>query len=237
MPAKRALPRPRDSDHVRIHDVKLLSDNWYVLRTIAYDLKRRDGTWQRQQREAYDRGHGATVLLYDPARRTVVLARQFRFPAYTTGHDGYLIETAAGLLDDAHPDARVAAEAEEETGYRVRNLREVMRAFMSPGAVTECIHLFVAEYSADDRVSSGGGLADEGEDIEVLELDFDQAYAMISTAEICDGKTIMLLQYAALHLFGTPPPKPKLDGPKAKSAATKRKTSAATLKSTGRSAT
>lgn len=197
----RSQPESRDSERVRIKDVRVLSDNWYTLRTTTYDFKRRDGSWQEQRRETYDRGHGCTVLLYEPQRRTVVLVRQFRYPAYEVGDDGFLIETAAGLLDEAQPEARIAAEAEEETGYRVHNLRKVMEAFMSPGAVTERLHLFVAEYRTDDRLSKGGGLEVEGEDIEVLELPFAAALAMIDTGAIKDGKTIMMLQYAALHIF------------------------------------
>lgn len=186
---------------VRIVDVRTLSDNWYVLKTTAFDFLRADGTWQRQHRETYDRGNGAVVLLYDLARKTVILTRQFRFPAYVNGHDGMLIEAPAGLLDEATPEARIRAEAEEETGYRVGAVHKVFEAFMSPGSVTEKLHFFVAEYDPSTKAGNGGGIASEGEDIEVLELPFARALRMIESGEIADGKTIMLLQYAAMHLF------------------------------------
>ena len=189
-------------EHVRISRVETLSDDWYMLRKTTFELRRRDGRWQTMSRETYDRGNGATVLLVDPRRRTVVLTRQFRLPTYVNGNpDGWLIETAAGLLDDADPVTRIRAEAEEETGYRLREVRAVFDAYMSPGSVTERLHGFVAEYDADDRVSGGGGVAAEGEDIEVLELPFDEAFAMIGDGRIRDAKTIMLLQHVALTLF------------------------------------
>ena len=193
------------NDGVRIERVETLSDDWYVLRKTTFALRRRDGRWQTLSRETYDRGNGATVLLFDPARRTVVLTRQFRLPTYVNGNaDGWLIETAAGLLDEADPVTRVRAEAEEETGYRLREVTAVFDAYMSPGSVTERLHGFVAEYDAEDRVSDGGGRTQEGEDIEVLELPFDEAYAMIGDGRIRDGKTIMLLQHAALEIFRAP---------------------------------
>ncbi len=188
-------------DRIRIHKVETLSDDWFVLKKTTFDYRRNDGTWQRQSRETYDRGHGATILLYNRERRTVVLVRQFRFPAYVEGHDGFLIETAAGLLDQETPEVRIKAEVEEETGYRISEVRKVFEAFMSPGSVTERLHFFVAEYDPASRPGSGGGLAEEGEDIEVLELKMEQAMAMMASGEIADGKTIMLLQYAALHLL------------------------------------
>lgn len=188
------------TDRVRIVDVQVLSDDWYVLKKNTFDYRRADGEWQRQSRETYDRGNGATVLLYDPQRRTVVLTRQFRFPAFVNGHDGMLIEVPGGLLEESSPEERIRAEVEEETGYRVQSVRKVFEAFMSPGSVTEKLYFFVAEYDAGARIGRGGGVADEGEDIEVLELPFDDALAMIAQGEIMDGKTIMLLQYAALHL-------------------------------------
>ncbi|TCV96447.1 nudix-type nucleoside diphosphatase (YffH/AdpP family) [Luteibacter rhizovicinus] len=188
---------------VRVIESKVLSDDWSLLKKTVFDLRRADGTWQRQQRETYDRGNGATLLLYQPSRRRVVLTRQFRLPAYVTGHHGMLIEAPAGLLDMATPEERIRAEVEEETGYRVGTVRRVFEAFMSPGSVTEKLFFFVAEYDAASKIGEGGGLEAEGEDIEVLELPFDDAMAMIGTGEIEDGKTIMLLQYAALHLFAT----------------------------------
>ncbi|QAX85400.1 GDP-mannose pyrophosphatase [Pseudomonas sp. DTU12.3] len=182
--------------NVRIVAQHLLSDNWYILKKIDFELQRRDGSWQAQTREVYDRGNGATIALYNLAQRTVILTRQFRIPAFVNGHDGYLIETAAGLLDNASPEERIRLEAEEETGYRVRSVRKVYEAFMSPGSVTERLYFFIGEYHPEDRFSAGGGLAEEGEDIEVLELPFDEALAMVNDGRIMDGKTIILL----LHL-------------------------------------
>lgn len=185
------------NDRVRHIDTTVLSDNWYVLRKITFDFLRRDGTWQRQSREAYDRGNGAAILLHNPVRDTVLLTRQFRMPAFVNGHDGMLIEVAAGLLDDATPEDRIRLEAEEETGYRVRDVRKVFEAFMSPGSVTEKLHFFVGEYDADMRVGDGGGLASEGEDVEVLEMPLSDALDAIGSS-IVDAKTIMLLQHMAL---------------------------------------
>lgn len=186
---------------VRVENVTTLSDDWYVLKKTTFSYQRSDGTWQRQSRETYDRGNGATILLYDWRRRTVLLTRQFRYPAFVNGHDDLLIETPAGLLDDASPEDRIRAEVEEETGYRVSDVRQVFDAFMSPGSVTERLHFFVGSYSAVDQVSEGGGNAEEGEDIERLEPTIEEALEMIADGRIRDGKTIMLLQYGALHLF------------------------------------
>jgi ADP-ribose pyrophosphatase len=187
-------------DRVEIRQVELLSDDWGILNKTTFALRTEDGGWDVQTRETYDRGNGATLLLYNRARRTVVLTRQFRLPAYVNGHDGYLVEAAAGLLDGASPEERIRAEVEEETGYRVGKVTRLWDAFMSPGSVTERLHFFVAEYEARDRVGPGGGVAAEGERLDVLELDFDAALAQIGTG-IVDGKTIMLLQYAQAHLF------------------------------------
>lgn len=189
------------SDRVKIEEVITLSSDWYVLKKTIFSFRRTDGQWQRQSRETYDRGNGATILLYDVQRRKVLLTRQFRYPAFVNGYDDLLIETPAGLLDKATPEERIKAEVEEETGYRVRDVRQVFEAFMSPGSVTERLHFFVAAYSAADQVSEGGGNADEGEDIERLEPTIEEALAMIADGRIRDGKTIMLLQYAALHIF------------------------------------
>jgi len=191
-------------DRVRVLDVKLLSDNWYVLKTTHFEFRRRDGRWQEQRRETYDRGNGAVILLYNLAARRVVLTRQFRYPAFVNGLDELLVEAPAGLLDEQSPEECIRAEAEQEAGYRVRAVRQVMHAFMSPGSVTERLHFFVAEYDSADRIGAGGGLEAEGEDIEVFEADFDAALAMVADGRIADGKTIMLLQYAALHLFPRP---------------------------------
>ncbi|MYM65810.1 NUDIX domain-containing protein [Pseudoduganella sp. FT55W] len=188
-------------DRVRIHKVEVLSDDWFLLQKTTFDYRRSDGSWQRQTRETYDRGNGATILLYNREQRTVLLVRQFRFPTYGNGHDGFLIETAAGLLDQASPEERIKAEVEEETGYRVGEVRKVFEAFMSPGSVTERLYFFVAEYDPASRPGAGGGIAEEGEDIEVLELKMEDALQMIADGRIADGKTIMLIQYAALHLL------------------------------------
>ena len=190
-----------DNSPVRITGEELLSDNWYLLKKYSFDLRRRDGSWQAQTREVYDRGNGATILLYNTQQRTVLLIRQFRMPTFVNGHDGYLIEAAAGLLDNASPEERIRLEAEEETGYRIGHVEKIYSAFMSPGSVTERIHFFIGEYQPGDRVSEGGGLAEEGEDIDVLELGFDEAIAMVARGEIVDGKTIMLLQYLELRLL------------------------------------
>jgi len=191
-----------DAPHVKIDNVEVLADDWYVLKKTSFEYKRLDGSWQAMTRETYDRGNGATILLYNLEQSTVILTRQFRFPTYVNGNqEGRLIETAAGLLDNAAPAERIRQEVEEETGYQLTNVEPVFEAYMSPGSVTERVHFFVAEYQAKDKQCVGGGNVAEGEDIEVVELPFDRAYAMIATGEICDGKTIMLLQYAALHIF------------------------------------
>jgi nudix-type nucleoside diphosphatase (YffH/AdpP family) len=188
-------------DRVRIHKVETLSDDWYVLKKTTFDLLRSDGTWQRQSRETYDRGNGATILLYNLAQRTVVLTRQFRFPAFVNGHPGLLVEAAAGLLDEASPEDRIKAEVEEETGYRVDHVHKIFEAFMSPGSVTENLYFFVAEYDRARKITNGGGNQTEGEDIEVIELPIDDAIKAIESGAIADGKTIMLLQHAYIYLF------------------------------------
>jgi len=189
------------SDRIRIRNVRVLSDDHYTLKTTTFEWRRANGEWQTLHRETYDRGNSATLLPYNLAQRTVVLVRQFRYPAYVNGYDDLLIETAAGLLDNESPEVRIRAEAEEETGYRLGEIRKIFEAFMSPGAVTEKLHFFVAEYEPNMRIGSGGGNPDEGEDIEVLELSIDEALAMIGDRRIVDAKTIMLLQYAALNIF------------------------------------
>jgi len=189
------------SDRVRVRNVSVLSDRHYRLDEVEFEYRRGNGEWQTQKREVFERGHAAALLPYNLSTRTVVLTRQFRLPAYLAGHDDLLIEAAAGMLDDETPETRIRAEAEEEIGYRLHDVRKVFDAFLSAAAATEKLHFFVAEYDAAMRVSDGGGIADEGEDIEVLELSIDQALAMISDGRIADAKTIMLLQYAALHVF------------------------------------
>jgi GDP-mannose pyrophosphatase NudK len=193
------LSEPSPTSRVRILEERLLSDDWYVLKKTTFEYRCRDGRWERQSRETYDRGNGAVLLLFNVDRSTVVLIRQFRFPAFMNGCiDGLLVEACAGLLDGEDPHTCIRREAEEETGFRIRSPRKILEAYMSPGSVTEKLHFFVAEYELQDRVSAGGGDAAEGEDIEVLELTLASALQMIGTGAIQDGKTIMLLQYAAL---------------------------------------
>ena len=180
---------------VRIINTQTLSDDWYTLKKYTFALQRQNGEWQQQNREVYDRGNGATILLYNRQQRTVILTRQFRFPVYVNGHDGMLIEAAAGLLDNMDPENRIKAEAEEETGFRISHVEKVFEAYMSPGSVTEKLYFYIAEYQAADRTGAGGGLESEGEDIEVLELPFEQALAMVASGEIRDGKAVILLQY------------------------------------------
>lgn len=186
----------------KVKNVKkvLLSDNWYTLNKIVFDYKMSNGDWVQQEREAYDRGDGATLMLYNRTKQTVVLISQFRMPTYLNGNEsGMLIESCAGLLDGDEPEACVIKEAEEETGFRVTKVEKVFESYMSPGAVTEIIYFYIAEYDEKDKVSSGGGLAKEQEDITVLEVDFNKALSMISTGEIKDAKTIMLLQHLKIH--------------------------------------
>ena len=185
-------------DRVRVIDTITLSDNWYILKKYVFDYLRRDGTWQRQEREVYDRGNGAVILLYNRSKNSVILIRQFRFPVFINGHDGFLIEAAAGLLEEKDPVSRIKAEAEEETGFHITEVERVFDAFMSPGSVTEKLYFFIAEYQDNNRLNQGGGLKEEGEDVEVLEMTFDDALAAIRSGDIIDGKTIMLLQYLAL---------------------------------------
>ena len=189
------------SDRVRIKDVRVLSNGWTPLKETTFDYRRANGEWQTQKRETYERDNAAAILPYNRAQRSVILVKQFRLPAFIRGYDDLLIEAAAGVLDNAEPEARIRAEAEEETGYRLHHIEKVFEAFMSPGAITERLHFFIAEYEPDMRVSAGGGLEHEGEDIEVLELGIDEALTMIADGRIIDGKAIMLLQYAALHIF------------------------------------
>jgi nudix-type nucleoside diphosphatase (YffH/AdpP family) len=193
------------SDRIRVQNVRVLSDDHDTLKSTTFEWRGANGEWQTQARETYDRGNGATLLPYNVAQRTVVLVRQFRYPAFVNGYDDLLIEAAAGMLDNESPEIRIRAEMEEETGYRLGDIRKIFEAFMSPGAVTEKLHFFVAEYEPHMRVGSGGGIADEGEEIEVLELPIEQAMAMIGDGRIADAKTIMLLQYAALNIFTRAP--------------------------------
>jgi nudix-type nucleoside diphosphatase (YffH/AdpP family) len=195
-----AIPEdPRHNPRVRLREVEVLSDAWYTLRRVTYEFQGRDGNWTTQRREVYDRGNGATILLRDTTRDTLLLTRQFRLPAYLNGHpDGMLLEAPAGLLDpgDASAEVAIRREAEEETGYRVDSVTFVGEYFMSPGSVTERIAFFTGSYRADERVSQGGGVASEGEDIEIVEVTLAEAIAMVERGEILDAKTVLLLRLA-----------------------------------------
>ena len=191
------------ADRVEILDRQVLADDWAVLTKYTIRYRRADGTEQILPRETYDRGDGAVILPYDPERGMVLLGRQFRLTAYLNGHDDLLIEAAAGLLDKADPVTRIKAETEEELGLRLTDVTQIMDVFMSPGSVTERLFFFVGRYSAADRVAAGGGVVSEGEEIDVIELPFQTALDWVASGRIRDAKTIILVQYAALHLFST----------------------------------
>ncbi|UTX49757.1 GDP-mannose pyrophosphatase NudK [Chryseobacterium sp. MA9] len=181
---------------ITILHTEVLSDNWYTLNKVTYSVLKKDRTTETQSREAYDRGNGAVILLYNKLSNTVILTRQFRLPTYINGNpSGMLIEACAGLLDNDNPEDCIKRETEEETGYKISKVEKVFEAYMSPGSVTEILHFFIAEYSNEMKITDGGGLEEEGENIEVLELSFDESLAMIDTGEIKDAKTIMLLQH------------------------------------------
>ena len=195
--AGRCLARNPD---VVVRDVELVASGWHVLRRTTFDYRHRDGRWSTETRETYDRGNGAVILLHDVARSTVLLTRQFRWPVYVNGHpDGMLVEAAAGLLDADDPETAIRREAEEELGVTVGPLQRVGRIYMSPGSVTELLHFYAAPYTPADRTGAGGGVADDGEDIEVVELPFAEALERCRDGRIADAKTILLLQWAALH--------------------------------------
>lgn len=185
--------------HVSIEKTEILSDNWYTLKKVTFTIKKENGDTETQSREAYDRGNGAVVLLYNTHSKNVILTKQFRLPTYINGNPtGMLIEACAGLLDNDNPEDCVKREAEEETGYKISKVGKIFEAYMSPGSVTEILHFFIAEYSDDMKINDGGGLEDEGENIEVLQLPFDETLSMIDNGEIKDAKTIMLLQHLRL---------------------------------------
>jgi GDP-mannose pyrophosphatase NudK len=187
-------------DDIKILNTEILSDNWYILKKITYEYSKKDGTKLTQTREAYDRGNGATILLYNKEQKTVILTRQFRLPTFINGNtSGMLIEACAGLLDKDNAEDCIRRETEEETGYKITELRKIFEAYMSPGSVTEMLYFFIAAYAKEMKVNDGGGLEHEEENIEVLEIDFDRAMKMIENGEIKDGKTIMLLQYIKLN--------------------------------------
>ena len=187
-------------EKVNIVKSEILSDHWYTLKKITYEYLKKDGSWQTQSREAYDRGDGAVILLYNAEHKTVILTRQFRLPTFINGNStGLLIEACAGLLDKDNPEDCIKRETEEETGYKITAVRKIFEAYMSPGSVTEILYFFIAEYDASMKVHEGGGLEQEEENIEVLEMPVEKAMHMIDTGEIRDAKTIMLLQYIKLH--------------------------------------
>jgi GDP-mannose pyrophosphatase NudK len=190
------------NNRVKIQKEEILSNNWYTLKKITFDYQKKNGTWQNQSREAYDRGNGAVILLYNKNQRTVILTRQFRLPTFINGNpDGMLIEACAGLLDKDHAEVAIKRETEEETGYKIKEVTKIFEAYMSPGSVTEILYFFVAEYSNNEKITDGGGIEDE--DIDVLEIPFDKALSMINSGEIKDGKTILLLYHAQIHIFAT----------------------------------
>ncbi|MEW7290850.1 GDP-mannose pyrophosphatase NudK [Aquimarina sp. 2304DJ70-9] len=188
------------NDTIKITKKEILSDNWYTLHKVTYEYLKKNGTWEIHTREAYDRGNGAVILLYNPISKKIILTRQFRLPTYINGNEtGMMIEACAGLLDQDNPEDCIRKETEEETGYRISKVEKVFESYMSPGSVTEILYFFIAEYTEDMKVSEGGGIVEEQENIEVLELDFDNALNMMYTGEIKDAKTIMLLQYAIIN--------------------------------------
>jgi GDP-mannose pyrophosphatase NudK len=187
-------------EQIKIVKEELLSDNWYSLKKYTYEILKDDGSTQQQTREVYDRGNGAAILLYNKEFKTVILTRQFRLPSFVNGNKkGLLIEACAGLLDQDNPEVAIKRETEEETGYRIQSVRKVFEAYMSPGSVTEILYFFIAEYTPSMKVHEGGGIEQEQEDIEVMEMEFDRAFSMIGSGEIRDAKTIMLLQYMKIN--------------------------------------
>ena len=188
------------TNNIKITKTELLSNNWYILNKITYEYQNKKGNWETHIRECYDRGNGAVILLYNKQNKTIILTQQFRLPTYINGNPtGQMIEACAGLLDKDNAEDCIIKETQEETGYKITKVEKIFESYMSPGSVTEILHFFIAEYSKEMKISDGGGLAHEQENIEVLELDFDTAYNMIASGTIKDGKTIMLLQYAKIH--------------------------------------
>jgi GDP-mannose pyrophosphatase NudK len=187
-------------EKIKILKEALLSDNWYTLKKYDYEILKNNGRWEKQSREVYDRGNGAVILLYNMESRTVILTRQFRLPSFVNGNEtGFLIEACAGLLDRDHPEEAIRRETEEETGYRIKEVRKVFELYMSPGSVSEILYFFIAEYSASMKVNEGGGIEHEQEDIEVLEIGFEKAIDMMDKGEIRDAKTVLLLQYLQIR--------------------------------------
>lgn len=188
-----------NNNKVKILKTEILSDNWYTLNKVTFEYQKNNGTLETQSREAYDRGNGATILLYNKESETVILTKQFRLPTYINGNaDGMMIEACAGLLDKDNPEECIKRETEEELGYKISDVKKVFEVYMSPGSVTEILYFFIAEYSKSMKINDGGGLEEEQEEIEVLELDINKALEMIDLGEIKDAKTIMLLQHVRL---------------------------------------
>ncbi|MCL6461373.1 nudix-type nucleoside diphosphatase, YffH/AdpP family [Flavobacterium micromati] len=186
---------------IKIQKTELLSDNHYVLNKVTFDYQKKDESWISHKREVYDRGNGAAILLYNLQQKTILLTRQFRLPTYLNGNkSGMMIEVCAGLLDQDSPEQCIIRETEEETGYRIAKVKKIMETYTSPGAVTEILHLFIGEYDESMKVTEGGGLESEQENIDVIELLFDEAYIKIGNGEINDAKTVILLQYAKINL-------------------------------------
>jgi len=188
-------------DRIKRIGTRVLSSEWARLEAVEFDYLRRDGQWQRQKREIYHRGHGAALLLYNLEQATVILTRQFRYPAFEVDGDGFLLEVPAGVIEGDDPLATVLQEAEEETGFHIGDATFLFKAYVSPGSVTEQLHYYAAPYRAEQRIGAGGGLESEGEDIEVMEVRFDEVRQWIADGNITDGKTLLLMQYAALHVF------------------------------------
>ena len=185
---------------IKILTEELLSKNWYLLKKFTFEYQKSENQTQKQVREVYDRGNGATILLFNKSKKTIILIKQFRFPTYLNGNKtGMLIETCAGILEEENAEECIKRETEEETGFKINKVEKLFEAYMSPGAVTEIIHFFIAEYSSEMKTSAGGGLVTEQENIEVIEILLDDAYAMIASGEIKDAKTIVLLQYAKIN--------------------------------------
>lgn len=188
------------NDSVRNIEKTLLSDNWYTLHKYSFEYQKEDGSWETQHREAYDRGNGAVILLFNKQQQTIILTRQFRMPTYVNGNvDGMMIEACAGILEKGNAEETIRMEVEEETGYKIDVVQKIFESYMSPGSVTEILYFFIGAYEAKMKVSDGGGAADETENIEVLEMPFKEAMDLFKTGVIKDAKTIMLLQWAEIN--------------------------------------
>jgi nudix-type nucleoside diphosphatase (YffH/AdpP family) len=191
---------------VEVEGVETLSENWHPLRKYSVRYRHKDGSRQVLEREVYFNGPGAAVLPLDPARSTVLLVRQFRVPAFVNGDPPRLVEACAGNIEAGDdPGETVGKEAEQETGYRLRGLSKAMELYMSPGASAEKLHLYIAHYNPAERIGPGGGVREEGEEIEVLELPLAEAWAMVGRGEIVDAKTVLLLQHLLLARAGQGP--------------------------------